>query len=261
MMISLISLMYSMALLKCLGLQLSKKPSENLNLGRLCFVFIGKKWPFKVIVKVPVKLRLSDDPAIEIDLEFCFAIVWFIGGMYFKEVWPKIMINESGILYFSTIMTMLWRYNNSAFFLASSWISTLPVVRVHFLKLILRNKLRAQCEDSRLIWLKLYWGFCAIKAFAADVATAEDTSPPVLWRESKNLCTLWSRLPKSNGLPRGSTLKFLLTSQLFFCAFDIFSLYSLENLRALLSLSGFSLVWNFVSAALDLCIAAYLPIS
>ena len=79
--ISSISLMDSMPLLKCLVLQLSKKPTGNLNLGRLCFAFppqincIGKKWLFKVIVNVPVILRLSDDPAIEVDLEFCFAIV------------------------------------------------------------------------------------------------------------------------------------------------------------------------------------------
>ena len=81
MIISLISLMDSMALLKCLGLQLSEKPSGNLNLGKLCLVFppqincIDKKSPFKVIVKVPVILGLSDDPEIEIDLEFSFAIV------------------------------------------------------------------------------------------------------------------------------------------------------------------------------------------
>ena len=156
---------------------------------------------------------------------------------------------------------MLWRYNNSASFLAPSGISTLPVVCIHFLKPILRNKLCAQCEESRSMWLKLYWGFCAIKAFVTDMATAEDTSPAVLWRGSKNLGTIWSRLPKSNGRPRGNTLKFLLTSRLLFCDFDISSLCSLENLHALLSLSGFSLVWNFLSAAMDPCIGAYFPIS
>ena len=163
------------------------------------------------------------------------------------------MINEWGIPYFSTIVTVLWRYNNSASFLAPSGISTLPVVCIRFLKPILRNKLCTQCEESRLMWIKLYWGFCAIKAFAADMATAEDTSPPVLWRESKNLCTIWSRLSKSNGIPHGNTLRFLLTSRLFFCAFGISCLYNLENFRTLLSFSGFSLVWNFLSAALDPC--------
>ena len=125
-----------------------------------------------MVVKVPVILHLSDDPAIETDLEFCFAIVWFIAGMYFKGVWSKFMINEWGILYFSTIMTMLWRYNNSASFLAPFAISTLPVVHIRFLKPVLRNKLFPQCEGSRLIWLKSYWGFGAIKVFAADIATA-----------------------------------------------------------------------------------------
>ena len=120
-----------------------------------------------MVVKVPVILHLSDDPAIETDLEFCFAIVWFIAGMYFKGVWSKFMINEWGILYFS-----MWIYNNSASFLAPSGISTLPVVRIRFLKPILRNKLCAQCEGSRLIWLKSYWGFGAIKVFVADMATA-----------------------------------------------------------------------------------------
>ena len=183
--------MDSMALLQCLGFQLSEKPSRNLNLGRICFVLppyincISQKWPFKVIVKVPVILHLSDDPAIETDLEFCFAIVWFIAGMYFKGVWSKFMINEWGISYFSTIVTMLWRYNNSASFQAPSGISTLPVVHIRFLKTILWNKLCAQCEESRSMWLKLYWGFHAIKAFAADMVTAEDTSPPVFRRESK----------------------------------------------------------------------------
>ena len=79
--------------------------------------------------------------------------------------------------------------------------------------------------------------------------------------EGKVICTIWPRLPKSNGPPRANPLKFLLTSRLLFCAFDISSLYSLENLRPLLSLSCFSLVWNFLSAALDLCIAAYFAIS
>ena len=73
--------MDSMALLKCSGLQLSEKPSGNLNLERLYFIFppyinsIGKTWPLKVIVKVPVILHLSDDPVIETDLEFCFAVM------------------------------------------------------------------------------------------------------------------------------------------------------------------------------------------
>ena len=127
-----------------------------------------------------------------------------------------------------------------------------------FFEAILQNKPFTQCEESRSMWLKLYWRF---KVFVADMATAEDTSPPVLRWEQKNLCSIWSRLPKSNGLPRDNTLKFLLTSPLFFCLFDISSLYSLENLRALLSLSGFSLEWNFLSAARDPCIAAYFPIS
>ena len=52
-------------------------------------------------------------------------------------------------------------------------------------------------------------GICAIKAFAADMATAEDTGPPVR-TESKNLCTILSRLAQSNGLPPGNTLKSLL---------------------------------------------------
>ena len=38
MIILFISLMHFMALLKCLGLQLSEKPSRNLNLGKFCFV-------------------------------------------------------------------------------------------------------------------------------------------------------------------------------------------------------------------------------
>ena len=85
-----------------------------------------------MIVNVQVVLRLSDHPAIETDLEFCFAIVWCIAGMYFKGLWSKFMINDWGISYFSTIVTMLWGYNNSASFLAPSGISTLPVVRIRF---------------------------------------------------------------------------------------------------------------------------------
>ena len=94
------------------------------------------------------------------------------------------MINVWGISYFSTIVTMLWRYNNSASFITPSGISTLPVVRIRFLKPILRNKLCAQCKESKSMWLKLYWGIRAIKAFAADMATATHTSPPVIRRDS-----------------------------------------------------------------------------
>ena len=70
------------------------------------------------------------------------------------------------------------------FFLAPSGILTLSIVRIRFLNPILLNKLCAQCEVSRSMLLKLYWGFRAIKAFAGDMATTEDTSPPVLRRES-----------------------------------------------------------------------------
>ena len=116
-----------------------------------------------MIVKVPVILRVSDDPALETDLEFYFGIVWFIAGMYFKGVWSKSMINEWRISYFLTIVMMLRRYSNSASFLAPSGISTLPVVCIRFVKPILRNKLCAQCEESRSMWLKLYWGFVQLK--------------------------------------------------------------------------------------------------
>ena len=79
-----------------------------------------------------VNVRLSDDPATEADLEFCFAIVWCMAVVYFKGVWSKFMINDWRIWYFLTIVTMLWRYHNSTSFLAPSVISTLPVVCIRF---------------------------------------------------------------------------------------------------------------------------------
>ena len=76
-----------------LGFALRQNDSENLNRGRDCLVLppqincIGKNFPDRVMMKVPVMLLLSVEPAIDTDLEPFFAKVCFPTGIYFKGVW------------------------------------------------------------------------------------------------------------------------------------------------------------------------------
>ena len=108
--------------------------------------------------------------------------------------------------------------------------------------------------------LKFSCGLCVTNAFAVDTAIAEETNPPLFHRASKNLCTTWSKLPKSNGLPRGKILRPLQTSRFSFFALASSSLYKLANQRALLSFNGLSFVPNFFAAVTGPFNVAYFPI-
>ena len=51
---------------------------------------MGKNWPSKLIVNVPVIICLSKSPLIDTALQdFCASVV-FPHGTYFKNVWSKL---------------------------------------------------------------------------------------------------------------------------------------------------------------------------
>ena len=181
--------------------------------------------------------------------------------MYFKGVWSRFKIRESGIWYLSTTDAILCKYRNSASFLAPSGISTFPVVFILLLKPILLNRRLAQLEESKSIWFNRRCGLRAINAFAVDMAIVVDTKPPLPRNAIMKFCTIWSKLSKSKGLPRDETLRLLLTWRFCFFAIASSPWYNFANLRALLSFNGFSLVPNFFAAATPPFMDAYFPIS
>ena len=151
---------------------------------------------------------------------------------------------------------MLRRNNTSASFFALSSIATLSVVRILLLNPILLNKHWAQEDESKSRWARLSFRLRSINAFATDIAIAEETNPQVLRREIKSLWTMWSRFPRSNGLPWGNVFILLLTSRNSFRAVAISSFYALANRLAVLSFNGLSFEQNLLSAALKSCTTA-----
>ena len=205
--ISVTTLIESWVLLKCLGFELSENESGNSKFGRLFSVFphkiscIRKNCPSRVTMKVPVILLLSDDLMIGTEDEVFFVIVWFIAGTHFNDIWPKL----AGMSCFSTIETMSWRWSNSASFLAPSEIWTVPVVLILLLNPILQSKHCAQ-EESIFTRPRLYCGLRAIDALAVAMAIVLETTQLRLLNASKNLCTIWSKLPNNKGPLRGKEL-------------------------------------------------------
>ena len=99
----------------------------------------------------------------------------------------------------------------------------------------------------------------AINALAVSMAIVLETTPPRLLNAGKHLCTIWSKLSNSKGLPRGKGTSSFFGSRLSFFAFLISSLRRALNLRAELSFSDL-FVANLFAAADAPWTAAYFPI-
>ena len=100
------------------------------------------------------------------------------------------------------------------------------------------NRLLADVEESRPIWLRLYCGWRAIRAFAAAITIVLETSPPLSLVAIKNLWTISSQIPITQGalLP----LQLMLFSDHPFLLLHLISpLYNFANLLAILSLIDF----------------------
>ena len=68
---------------------------------------MGKNFPDKVIMKVPVMLLLSVEPAIDTDLEPFFAMLCLPTGIYFKGVWSRLRMRQDDTLCSSAIVTVM----------------------------------------------------------------------------------------------------------------------------------------------------------
>ena len=91
---------------------------------------IGRKIPFRVMIKVTVMLLLSLNPRTGKDVEPFFVIFALSIETYFEFIWSKLSTNDCGIWNSSTLFTILFRNVNSASCLAPSGIKALPVVAV-----------------------------------------------------------------------------------------------------------------------------------
>ena len=89
---------------------------------------MGKYWPSKLIVNVPVIIRLSETPLIGTALDDYCANAVFPDGTYFNGVWSWLRTIYFGMLWVSIKFKILLRYKSSASLLTPSGISTFPVV-------------------------------------------------------------------------------------------------------------------------------------
>ena len=112
---------------------------------------MGRKFPLKLIPKVPAMHLLSLTPPTITAVEPFWTRVKFSTETYFTGVSSILILIEWRILYFSIIATISWRKKYSNFFLAPPGIVTFEDVFMYLTKLILLKILFAQLEESMSI--------------------------------------------------------------------------------------------------------------
>ena len=143
---------------------------------------------------------LSSAPTIVTALVFFCARVLLPHWTIFNGVWSKLIIRESGIAFFSTFETISYRKRYSIFFGADSGKSTLVELFRRHENPILRNKLRAQYEESSLMSPTTF-GYFLISALAAVLAMDQVIAAPWLLIPSMYIWTIESNFSKSKGRP------------------------------------------------------------
>ena len=129
---------------------------------------MGKYWSSKLIVNVPVIIRLSETPLIGTVLDdFCASVV-FPDGTYFNGVWAWLRAIYFGMLWVSIKFKMLLRYKSSASLLTPSGISNFPIVANLLANPLQRKRLCAH-GLPRETWFILSSLLCFKNPFAVAV--------------------------------------------------------------------------------------------
>lgn len=137
---------------------------------------MGRNLLSNVMEKVAVMDLLLLAPAIGTLVSPCLVMVNDDTCTYFDGVWSKLIINDAGILYSSTWLTIWCKFFSSASLWAPTEMCTFPVVFIRRTKPMRRKRLWAR--DLPILKSSLSGcGYRFSRAFAVAIATKEFTTP------------------------------------------------------------------------------------